>query len=48
MLQQKKKAHFEWHWDEIVSYMAGRIRLIDDGDDEKDEQINELNYTLIY
>ena len=40
----EKKAHFERNWDEIVNSTEGCIKLIDDGEDEKDEHTNELNY----
>ena len=42
----KKKVHIEQHWDEIVTSTEGCIKLIDDGDDDKDEQVNELNYQI--
>ena len=42
----EKKAYFERNWDEIVNSMEGCIKLIDDGEDEKDEQSNELNYQV--
>ena len=42
----EKKVYFEQHWDEIVTSTEGCINLFDDGDDDKDEHVNELNYQI--
>ena len=42
----EKKVYFEQHWEEIVTSTEGCINLIDDGDDDKGKQINELNYQM--
>ena len=42
----EKKIYFEEHWEEIVTSTEGCINLIDDGDDDKDEQTNDLNYQM--
>ena len=40
----KKKVHFEQHWDEIVTTTEGCIGLLDDGEEDKEEQITDLKY----
>ena len=45
-LFEEKKAYFERNWDEIVNSTKGCIKLIDDWEDEKDKQTNELNYQV--
>ena len=36
----EKKVYFEQHWEEIVTSTEECINLIDDGDEDKGEQIN--------
>ena len=38
----EKKDYFESAWDEIVASTEDCIKLIDDGDDQGEEQIDEL------
>ena len=42
----EKKIYFEQHWGEIVNATKGCVGLINDGDDDKDEQVTELNYHI--
>ena len=42
----EKKAHFEQNWDKILNSTEVCIKLIDNGEDEKDEQTDELNYQV--
>ena len=42
----KKRVYFEEHWNEIVTSTEDCIKLIDVGDDGRDEQINKFNYHI--
>ena len=42
----EKKIDFEQHWGEVVTATEGWVGLLDDGDDDKDDQVTELNYHI--
>ena len=42
----EKKVHFEQHWDEILTATEGCNGLLDDGEEDKEEQIIDLKYHI--
>ena len=38
----EKKVLFEQHWDDIVSATEGCIKLLDNGDEDEEEQIESI------
>ena len=39
-----KKVLFEQHWSEVISDTEGCMKLLDDGEDYKEEEITDLSY----
>ena len=43
---EERQGYFEQNWTEIVTSTEDCVKLIDDGDDDRDEQVNELKYQI--
>ena len=43
---RREKVHFEQHWDKIVTCMERCIGLIDDGDKDRNKQVDEINFQI--
>ena len=43
---KEKKDYFEHNWNEIVTSTEDCVNLIDDGEEHRDDQIEELRYHI--